>query len=195
MNSRSAAHELQVCLDVWELQSADDSSLTGGDLTANPITLLLSPSPLGLCSNKVKHRGRGRRHDTDRRVFVLVCPDITHTQTHTHLTDILVDEVSVSDALDVQPRKVKLIFADGRRGFLSVSPCIFCLLVSHPDQHFVKLYRALRVSQTSGLTSLTMNCIVPGSNPAEDLCFMSFPILHFTRFPGVSIVTSTGRVT
>lgn len=34
-NRRSAADELGVCMNVWELRSADDSSLTEGDLTAN----------------------------------------------------------------------------------------------------------------------------------------------------------------
>lgn len=100
MNSRSAAHEV----DVWELQSAVDSSLTQGHLTANPNhSLSLSPSPprptLRLCSNKVKNRGGGGGRDSGRKVFVL----IFHLTTHT--ADRSVDEESASNIWEAQSTK------------------------------------------------------------------------------------------
>lgn len=66
VNGRSAAHELEVCLDVWELRSADDSSLTGGALTANPnhspsLSLYRSTPPLSCPVSSLQQQGQTQR--------------------------------------------------------------------------------------------------------------------------------------
>lgn len=92
---------------MWELQSADDSSLTGGDLTANPITLFsFSPSPSGSAATRSNTEAEAKGVIPAGECL---CQSVLifHKQTRTHTADISVDEESVSNTLEVQPHESK----------------------------------------------------------------------------------------
>lgn len=69
------------CANVWELQSAVDSSLTEGDLTANPnhYPHPRTPSPAATRSNTEVEEGGAIK---GRKVFVLIFHSTSHTRTH-----------------------------------------------------------------------------------------------------------------